>query len=76
MIEGRRHKLHHGYYCTRQPDEDEHAKGITASEARKAEGEFFARSAGWSTSTEQDRFGTDKLISTLSSLLVHIIGEK
>ncbi|KAJ7483869.1 P-loop containing nucleoside triphosphate hydrolase protein [Mycena galericulata] len=76
VIEGRRHKLHHGYYCTRQPDEDERAKGMTVPEARKVESDFFARSAGWSTSIEQERFGTDKLISTLSSLLVEIIGEK
>ncbi|KAJ7766565.1 P-loop containing nucleoside triphosphate hydrolase protein [Mycena maculata] len=76
VIEGRRHKLHHGYYCTRQPDDEERAKGITVSEARKVEAEFFAGSVGWSTSTEQERFGTDKLISTLSILLVQIIAEK
>jgi hypothetical protein len=76
VIEGRRHKLHHGYYCTRQPDEAERIKGITVLEARKTERDFFARAPGWSTSTEKDRFGTDKLISTLSSLLIEIIGEK
>ncbi|KAJ7024655.1 P-loop containing nucleoside triphosphate hydrolase protein [Mycena alexandri] len=76
VIEGRRHKLLHGYYCTRQPDEEERARGVTFSEARKAERDFFAAAPGWSTSTEQDRFGTDKLISTLSTLLVQIIVEK
>ncbi|KAJ7742281.1 P-loop containing nucleoside triphosphate hydrolase protein [Mycena metata] len=76
VIEGRRHKLLHGYYCTRQPDEEERAKGVTVSEARKAERDFFASTPGWSTSTDQDRFGTDKVISTLSTLLVQIIVEK
>ncbi|KAJ7189190.1 P-loop containing nucleoside triphosphate hydrolase protein [Mycena filopes] len=76
VIEGRRHPLLHGYYCTRQPDEEERAKGMTASEARRAEIDFFATAPGWSTSTEQNRFGTDTLISTLSSLLVQIIVEK
>ncbi|KAJ7149427.1 P-loop containing nucleoside triphosphate hydrolase protein [Mycena crocata] len=76
VIEGRRHKLFHGYYCTRQPDDEERAKGISSQEARKAEVAFFARSAPWATSTQQERFGTENLIATLSRLLVNIIGEK
>ncbi|KAJ6623842.1 hypothetical protein B0H10DRAFT_2186906 [Mycena sp. CBHHK59/15] len=31
VIEGRQHKLLHGYYCTWQPDDEERAKGITSS---------------------------------------------
>ncbi|KAJ7032332.1 P-loop containing nucleoside triphosphate hydrolase protein [Mycena alexandri] len=76
VIERRRHKLLHGYYCTRQPDEEERARGVTVSEAREAERDFFAAAPGWSTSAEQDRFGTDKLISTLSTLLIQNIVEK
>ncbi|KAJ7467527.1 P-loop containing nucleoside triphosphate hydrolase protein [Mycena latifolia] len=76
VIEGRRHKLHHGYYCTRQPDDEERAKGITSPGARKTEIAFFARAAPWATSTQQQRFGTDNLITTLSHLLVNIIREK
>ncbi|KAJ6610621.1 P-loop containing nucleoside triphosphate hydrolase protein [Mycena sp. CBHHK59/15] len=76
VIEGQKHQLRHGYYCTRQPDDDERAKGITTVEARKAEIDFFSRTAPWATSSQKDRFGTENLVSTLSTLLVKIIAEK
>ena len=75
VLEGRRHQLAHGYYCTRQPNDEERAKGITASEARKAEEEFFKATSPWSHSTQQSRFGTRNLVSTLSGLLTQIINE-
>ncbi|KAJ6593012.1 Dynamin central region-domain-containing protein [Mycena capillaripes] len=74
VILGRRHKLRHGYFCTRQPDDDERANGITAAEARRIETEFFARSDRWAMCPEQ-RLGTDNLISTLSSRLVEMISD-
>ncbi|KAJ6582935.1 P-loop containing nucleoside triphosphate hydrolase protein [Mycena vulgaris] len=76
VIEGRKHVLHHGYYCTRQPDDDERNNNITPAQARRAEGGFFAKTAPWSTSTHKDRFGTDNLVSTLSTLLVQIINDR
>ncbi|KAH8092249.1 P-loop containing nucleoside triphosphate hydrolase protein [Cristinia sonorae] len=76
VIEGRRYELRHGYYCTRQPDDDERTRGITASEARQAEQEFFAQNTPWSTSAHQHRFGTRNLITTLSKLLSQIIDDK
>ncbi|KAJ7449129.1 P-loop containing nucleoside triphosphate hydrolase protein [Mycena galericulata] len=76
VIEGRKHPLHHGYYCTRQPDDDERSNNITPAEARRAENVFFANTAPWSTSTQTERFGTDNLVSTLSTLLVQIINDR
>ncbi|KAJ7108734.1 P-loop containing nucleoside triphosphate hydrolase protein [Mycena epipterygia] len=76
VIEGRKHALHHGYYCTRQPDDDERNNKITPAQARRAEVAFFAKTAPWSTSTHKDRFGTDNLVSTLSTLLVQIINDR
>ncbi|KAJ7081440.1 P-loop containing nucleoside triphosphate hydrolase protein [Mycena epipterygia] len=76
VIEGRKHALHHGYYCTRQPDDDERNNKITPAQARRAEAAFFAKTAPWSTSTHKDRFGTDNLVSTLSTLLVQIINDR
>jgi hypothetical protein len=76
VIEGRRHPLRHGYYCTRQPDDEERAKEITSAGARKAETAFFSSTEPWSTSSESSRFGTDNLVATLSTLLVNIISEK
>ncbi|KAI0039467.1 hypothetical protein FA95DRAFT_1612547 [Auriscalpium vulgare] len=37
VIEGRKRPLMHGYFCTRQPDDDEREKGITVEDAREHE---------------------------------------
>ncbi|KAJ7668026.1 P-loop containing nucleoside triphosphate hydrolase protein [Mycena rosella] len=76
VIEGRKHQLLHGYYCTRQPDDDERSRNIAPAQARRAEGHFFATTTPWSTSTYKERFGTDNLVSTLSTLLVQIINDR
>src|SRR6266436_562471 len=75
VIEGRRHPLAHGYYCTRQPDDAERSGGITSANARIAESTYFNDTSPWSTSVHKHRFGTNNLISTLSTLLVQIIKE-
>ncbi|KZT22881.1 hypothetical protein NEOLEDRAFT_1180623 [Neolentinus lepideus HHB14362 ss-1] len=68
VIEGRRHSLLHGYYCTRQPDDVERANDISAASARQAETEFFANTAPWSRSTQKNRFGTINLLILLPML--------
>ena len=73
VIEGRRHALKHGYFCTRQPDDEERANAITNRQARDAETRFFSSTFPWATSTQQHRFGTNKLVETLSRLLTTII---
>ncbi|KAI0079853.1 hypothetical protein K474DRAFT_477367 [Panus rudis PR-1116 ss-1] len=73
VIEGNRSPLQHGYYCTRQPDDDERMAGITNLQAREKEREFFANTAPWCNSTHKTRFGTHYLIETLSKLFVSII---
>ena len=73
VIEGRRHPTKHGYYCTRQPDEDERVSGITFKEAREKERSFFMNTAPWATSSRAERFGTPKLIASLSRLLGEVI---
>ena len=75
VIEGRRFPLRHGYYCTRQPDDEERANGITTSQARAAEQEFFSKTLPWSRSAQQNRFGTNQLISSLSKLLSQVIDD-
>ena len=76
ILEGRTHSLKHGYYCTRQPDDEDRDEGITIAKARADEARFFADNAPWSTSSHQQRLGTDNLIKTLSTLLIHIINER
>ncbi|GJE96959.1 Dynamin domain-conaining protein [Phanerochaete sordida] len=73
VIEGRRFPLKHGYYCTRQPDDDERARGISNAEAREAEMAFFREHSPWSKSSQRQRFGTAQLVANLSRLLTQII---
>lgn len=73
VIEGRKHSLTHGYYCTRQPDDAERSNGISSAGARTAEVDYFSKTAPWGNSGHKHRFGTSNLIATLSVLLVQII---
>jgi N-acetylmuramoyl-L-alanine amidase CwlA len=75
VIEGRRHPLSHGYYCTRQANDDERSTRITNAKTRELEAKFFRDTPPWSKSSHSDRFGTPNLIATLSRLLVSIINE-
>ncbi|KAH9937926.1 P-loop containing nucleoside triphosphate hydrolase protein [Epithele typhae] len=73
VLEGRRHPLRHGYYCTRQPDDDERARGVSGIAARDAELAFFRSTPPWATSSHQRRFGTTHLVQNVSKLLTQII---
>ncbi|KAI0696227.1 P-loop containing nucleoside triphosphate hydrolase protein [Cerioporus squamosus] len=75
VIEGRRHQLKHGYFCTRQPDDDKRLSGVSTSEARAAEADFFRTTSPWSTSISQGRFGTLNLVKSISELLTRIISD-
>ncbi|KAK0196875.1 P-loop containing nucleoside triphosphate hydrolase protein [Armillaria mellea] len=75
VIEGRRHPLAHGYYCTRQPDDKDREESITPEQARAKEKLFFETTPPWSKCTQQKRFGTNNLIDTLSRLLIQVINE-
>lgn len=78
VIEGRRHPLKLGYFCTRQPDEDERANGLTQEGARQAESNFFNSTAPWSHHVKQypERFGTRNLVSAISVQLARIIDDR
>jgi hypothetical protein len=76
ILEGRTHPLKHGYYCTRQPDDEERDAEITTAEARAAEATFFAHNAPWSNSLHHQRLGIDNLVKTLSTLLIQVINER
>ncbi|KAI8996213.1 P-loop containing nucleoside triphosphate hydrolase protein [Trametes punicea] len=75
VLEGREHPLQHGYYCTRQPDDDQRLAGITPAEARAAETEFFRTTSPWNTATCPHRFGTSNLVKSISELLTNIISD-
>ncbi|KAH7928504.1 hypothetical protein BV22DRAFT_1192754 [Leucogyrophana mollusca] len=75
VIEGRRHHLAHGYYCTRQPDDAERAEGITSIQARASEATFFRTTTPWSNLLQSHRFGTTNLVNALSAHLVQMIND-
>ena len=75
VLEGRDHPLKHGYYCSRQPNDDERREGITQQEARLVEIEFFATTAPCAMSKAQNRLGTSNLIKAVSDLLPALIKE-
>lgn len=76
VIEGRRHPLIHGYYCTKQPNDAERSAGISSAAARQVEMEYFNTNAPWKRSMQKGRFGTNNLITSLSALLVQIIKDR
>ncbi|KAH7928503.1 hypothetical protein BV22DRAFT_199383 [Leucogyrophana mollusca] len=75
VIEGRRHILTHGYYCTRQPDDADRTEGISTAQARIQESTFFRTTPPWSGSTQTHRFGTSNLVNALSAQLVQMIND-
>ena len=75
VLEGREHPLQHGYFCTRQPDDDQRLAGITLVGARRAETDFFRETSPWKESTCAHRFGTHNLVKSVSELLTRIISD-
>jgi hypothetical protein len=77
VIEGRNAEksLLHGYFCTRQPDDEEREQGTTPAGARQAETYYFMNTEPWSKSSHKHRFGTGRLVETMSSLLERVIRE-
>ncbi|KAK7040880.1 hypothetical protein VNI00_009476 [Paramarasmius palmivorus] len=75
VIEGRRHPLTHGYYCTRQPNDEERGEQMTSQRARQLEEQFFKTTAPWSKSAHAYRFGTANLSKALSKHLIKIIDD-
>ncbi|KAJ8474633.1 hypothetical protein ONZ51_g7084 [Trametes cubensis] len=73
VLEGRRHPLLHGYYCTRQPDDDERIHGVSGAAARQLEAAFFSTTSPWANANCQDRLGTTNLVKNISKLLTQII---
>ncbi|TFY76660.1 hypothetical protein EWM64_g7352 [Hericium alpestre] len=75
VLEGRAKPLLHGYYCTRQPDDDEREGGMTPEKAREAEMRYFSTTEPWLSSTQKHRFGIKNLVDMLSPLLEKAIRE-
>ncbi|KAI9690901.1 MAG: hypothetical protein M1822_008521 [Bathelium mastoideum] len=74
-LSGKKFKLGHGYFVTKQPSSPELAEGIGHDGARARERGFFANNEPWNTKLSHfnDRFGTENLRLALASKLASII---
>lgn len=73
IIEGREHKLNHGYYCVRLPDDDERERGVSRAEAELNAKRYLDSTAPWSQISDRGRFGVQNLITDVSKLLMRVI---
>ncbi|KAK0443665.1 P-loop containing nucleoside triphosphate hydrolase protein [Desarmillaria tabescens] len=68
-----RHKLKHGYYCVRLPDDDERRRNISRDESQAAAQQFFERTSPWREFSDRSRFGIQALVRDINRLLVVLI---
>ncbi|KZV76766.1 hypothetical protein PENSPDRAFT_622214 [Peniophora sp. CONT] len=73
VIEGRKRKLSHGYFCTRQPDDEEREQGVDHPTARANETKFFETEQPWAKSTHRNQFGIQNLVRKIGPLLKRVI---
>ncbi|KAF8997228.1 P-loop containing nucleoside triphosphate hydrolase protein [Hymenopellis radicata] len=77
ILHGRKHRLHHGYFVTKQPGPQELLEDLAHAEARKREASYFANTLPWRNvlQTIKSRVGVPHLTSHLSKLLTERISE-
>lgn len=68
-----KHRLKHGYYCVRLPDDDERKRNISRDKSQTAAQQFFERTSPWREFTDRSRFGIPALVRDISRLLVGLI---
>ena len=70
--------LKHGWYFVKQPDSQQIRDGITWSQARARETSFFRDQRPWSLlpPDEQERTGTQNLVTFLSDTLADLIAKR
>ena len=73
VLEGRSHRLRHGYYCMRFPDDAEREAHITRAEAQRRATEFFDRTSPWCEIADRARFGVPGFVNDVSKLLCRLI---
>lgn len=66
------HRLRHGYYCVKLPDDAERANSPSRSERILAESSFFQSTSPWNE-VSQERFGVQHLVVDLSRHLTDLL---
>ncbi|THU90221.1 hypothetical protein K435DRAFT_760491 [Dendrothele bispora CBS 962.96] len=72
VLEDREHKLLHGYYCVRLPDDAQRAQ-LSRTDFQQIAQEYFDTRTPWSQMSVRNRFGVPNLVSDVSKLLVELI---
>lgn len=77
IIEGRSedHKLRHGFYCVRLPDDAERVQRLPRAELQRRAAEYFDTTSPWNGVTDRRRFGIPGFVSDVSRLLIQLIEE-
>ncbi|KAI9568111.1 P-loop containing nucleoside triphosphate hydrolase protein [Boletus coccyginus] len=73
VIEGRQHRLKHGYYCVRLPDDAQRAQRLSRSALQRIAADYFDTTSPWSEVTDRGRFGIPAFVTDISVLLVNHI---
>ncbi|KAK0501905.1 P-loop containing nucleoside triphosphate hydrolase protein [Armillaria luteobubalina] len=68
-----KHKLKHGYYCVRLPDDDERRRKISRDESQALAKVYFENNSPWKEFVDRSRFGIPSLVHDISRLLVRLI---
>ncbi|KAK0214372.1 P-loop containing nucleoside triphosphate hydrolase protein [Armillaria fumosa] len=68
-----KHKLKHGYYCVRLPDDDERRRKISRDESQALAKVYFEKNSPWKEFVDRSRFGIPSLVHDISRLLVRLI---
>ncbi|KAK0439518.1 P-loop containing nucleoside triphosphate hydrolase protein [Desarmillaria tabescens] len=68
-----KHKLKHGYYCVRLPDDDERKRKISREESQARAKRYFEENSPWKEYPDRNRFGVPALVHDISRLLVALI---
>ncbi|KIK46797.1 hypothetical protein CY34DRAFT_799955 [Suillus luteus UH-Slu-Lm8-n1] len=77
IIEGQSqdHRLRHGFYCVRLPDDAERTQRLSRAESQRRAAEYFDTTSPWNTVADRHRFGIPGFVSDVSRLLIQLIEE-
>jgi hypothetical protein len=76
IMEGRSHRLTHGYYCVKLPDDDERAQKFSRAEADQRAMTFFKQTPFYDSFLNSGRVGIQSLVADLSKHLTTIIDQE
>lgn len=75
-LDGTESNLQHGYYCVRLPNDKERLQGLSRTQLRAVETEFFESTEPWKDMADRSRFGMRNFVESTSKLLISLIETK